>query len=146
MANKKMIYISGRMSGLPHDEMMKSRKNITAFLEELISIREADWKVADPATLYNYKNNVHKSEREIMQFELNLVRNSDIVIVKLEDINESIGSCIEVYEAYKNNIPVVAYGDDEDWYMTHPWIKECVSRREGSIEDACMYIADFYFW
>lgn len=146
MANKKMIYISGKMSGLPHDKMMKSRKKITAFLEELISIRGVDWKVANPATFYNYKNNVHKSEREIMQFELNLVRNSDVVIVKLEDINDSIGSCIEVYEAYKNNIPVIAYGYDKDWDMAHPWIKECVTRREDDVVYACMYIAEFYFW
>lgn len=146
MANKKMVYLSGRMSGVPHDEMMYSRNKVASYLEFLIKNMDADWKVVNPAYFYNYKNNAHKSDKEIMQFELNLVRNSDVVLVNIEDINASIGSCIEVYEAYKNDIPIVAYGEDEDWYVTHPWIKECISRRERTYYEACEYIADFYFW
>lgn len=141
-----MIYLSGRMSGVPHDEMMYSRNKVASYLEFLIKTMDADWKVANPAYFYNYKNNAHKSDKEIMQFELNLVKNSDVVLVNIKDINESIGSCIEVYEAYKNDIPVITYGEDEDWHVVHPWIKECVTRREKTYDEACGYIADFYFW
>lgn len=143
---KKTIYVSGRMSGIPHEEVIKKRKEVVDSLKELIRIRCVGWEVVNPAFFYNYQDDAHKSEKEIMQFELNLVRNSNLVVVDIEDVNKSIGSCIEVYEAYKNNIPVIAYGSSESWKNVHPWIKECVSRWEEKLLDACVYINDYYFW
>lgn len=45
-----------------------------------------------------------------MQFDLMKVKSSDIVIVNLNGLNASIGSCIECYEAWKKDIPVLAFG------------------------------------
>ena len=142
----KMIYIAGKMSGLNHTNMMTWRACVVDKLKTLAEINGTNCQIINPAEFYNYHNNAHKTEREIMQFELNHVKQSDVVIVNLRDINQSIGTCIEVYEAFKNNIPVVAFGTDEEHEVTHPWIKECISRHEETMEAACLYIADFYFW
>lgn len=45
------------------------------------------------------KNPRYQNEQEVMKFDLNLVRGSDIVIVNINGLNTSIGSVIEVYEA-----------------------------------------------
>lgn len=142
----KMIYIAGKMSGLSYEEMSSWRIETTKKLKRLAETRGVCCSVINPAEFYNYHNNVHKTEREIMQFELNLVRKSDVVIVNLKDVNQSIGTCIEVYEAFINDIPVIAFGASEEYEVTHPWIKECISRYEETMNAACLYIADFYFW
>lgn len=73
-------------------------------------------------------------------------------MVNLNDIRKSIGTCIEVYEAYKNNIPVVGFLDDElpieeMIKLIHPWIYCCVDRIETgkySLNKAINYIIDYY--
>ena len=36
-----------------------------------------------------------------------------VILVNLNDIRKSIGTCIEVYEAYKKDIPVIGFLNDE---------------------------------
>lgn len=72
-----------------------------------------DYKVINPTDYYQYGKNYHKTDKEVFRFDLRKVSNSDIVLVNLNDIRKSIGTCIEVYEAYKNNIPVVGFLNDE---------------------------------
>lgn len=79
-----------------------------------------------------------------MKFDLNLVRGSDIVIVNTNGLNTSIGSVIEVYEAWKNNIPVIAYDERGDYNLIHTWLKCCFTRVESCAMDMCEYIKDFY--
>ena len=90
------------------------------------------------------KNQDIKNEQEVMKFDLNLVRGSDIVIVNTNGLNTSIGSVIEVYEAWKNNIPVIAYDERWDYNLIHPWLKCCFTRVESCAMDMCEYIKDFY--
>lgn len=71
----------------------------------------------------------------MFRFDLRKVRRSDVILVNLNNIRKSIGSCIEVYEAYKSNIPVIGFLDDklpidELTALIHPWIYFCVDRIE----------------
>ena len=101
---------------------------------------------------YQYGKNYHKTDKEVFRFDLRKVSNSDIVLVNLNDIRKSIGTCIEVYEAYKNNIPVVGFLNDElpveeMIKLIHPWIYCCVDRIETgkeSLSKAINYIIDYY--
>ena len=107
-----------------------------------------DYKVINPTDYYQYGKNYHKTDKEVFRFDLRKVSNSDIVLVNLNDIRKSIGTCIEVYEAYKNNIPVVGFLNDElpveeIIKLIHPWIYCCVDRIETgkeSLNKAINYI------
>lgn len=111
-----------------------------------------DYKVINPTDYYQYGKNYHKTDKEVFRFDLRKVSNSDIVLVNLNDIRKSIGTCIEVYEAYKNNIPVVGFLNDElpveeMIKLIHPWIYCCVDRIETgkeSLNKAINYIIDYY--
>lgn len=111
-----------------------------------------DYKVINPTDYYQYGKNYHKTDKEVFRFDLRKVSNSDIVLVDLNDIRKSIGTCIEVYEAYKNNIPVVGFLNDElpveeMIKLIHPWIYCCVDRIETgkeSLNKAINYIIDYY--
>ena len=113
-----------------------------------------DYKVINPTDYYQYGKNYHKTDKEVFRFDLRKVSNSDIVLVNLNDIRKSIGTCIEVYEAYKNNIPVVGFLNDElpveeIIKLIHPWIYCCVDRIETgkeSLNKAINYIIDYYGW
>lgn len=111
-----------------------------------------DYKVINPTDYYQYGKNYHKTDKEVFRFDLRKVSNSDIVLVNLNDIRKSIGTCIEVYEAYKNNIPVVGFLNDElpveeMIKLIHPWIYCCVDRIETgkeALNKAINYIIDYY--
>lgn len=111
-----------------------------------------DYKVINPTDYYQYGKNYHKTDKEVFRFDIRKVSHSDIILVNLKDIRKSIGSCIEIYEAYKNNIPVIGFLDDElsveeIVQLIHPWIYCCVDRIEtgkNSLDKAIKYIMDYY--
>ena len=120
------------------------RVEIKNMLTHMASYYDCDVKVVNPVDYYNFNEKRHKSEKEVMQFDLSLVKKSDIVIVNLDGINTSIGTSMELYECYRSNIPVIAFSSDEEYENIHPWIRECITRHESNMEDAATYIKDFY--
>lgn len=83
-------------------------------------------------------------EKEVMQFDLNMVRQSDIVIVNVGGISESIGTAIELYEANRLDIPVIAYTEGDVNNNIHPWIENCLSTVQMNRSELITYIIDFY--
>ena len=138
------IFLSGKMAGLAMEDIMKWRNNISSLLLDEFEYHEVDLKIFDPPLYYNYENNYHQTEKEVMQFDLNNIRSSNIVIVNTNGLSTSVGSMIEVYEAYKNNIPVIALDEFSRYDLLHPWIQECITRVENSMCDVVNYIRDFY--
>jgi len=111
-----------------------------------------DYEIINPTDYYQYGKNYHKTDSEVFRFDLHKVRTSDVVLINLNDIRKSIGSCIEIYEAYKSDIPVIGFLDDElpineMIRLIHPWIYCCVDRietGEDSMVRACNYIMEYY--
>ena len=144
MNNKLSIYLAGAMSGKSFEEMNAWRVEIKDILTHMGSYHDCNIRVTNPVEYYNFIEKRHKSEREVMQFDISRVKNSDVVIVNLDGINTSIGTSMELYECYRSDIPVIAFGTDEEYENTHPWIKECIMRHEDTIENAATYIKEFY--
>lgn len=140
-----IIYEAGKMSGLSYELMNEWRVELKKLLMESAENYDVKVKVINPVSYYNFMNPRHHSEKEVMEFDLNYIRKSDIVIVNLDGLNTSIGTCIELYEANKNNIPVIAFGKIETYTNLHPWIKEYISRVDWTKEGLVEYITDFYF-
>lgn len=148
MSKKKLkIYAAGAMSGLSLDEMSEWRERVRGLLDKLVELKEnPEYEIdfINPAKYYNTETNKHKTEKEARIWDLNHVKSSDIVIVNLEGLNTSIGTSIEIYEAYKSSIPVLAYGKDEIYKDVHPWLKDFITRVDSNEISLCNYIYDFY--
>lgn len=135
------IYLSGGMSSLDFEEQTKWRKQITN------SILFGDYNYEkkpiffNPVDYYDFKEKRHKTEREIVEFDLNAVRNSDLIIVNFNDPN-SIGTCAELAIAYNMRIPII--GINKDNTELHPWLVEFTTRMCDSIREAVDYVVDFY--
>lgn len=145
MKKRLKIYAAGKMMGLDLKEMNEWRVNLKTILNNLVELKDNyEIDLINPVDFYNLENKAHKSEKEVMRFDLAHVKSSDIIVVNLENVNTSVGTCIELYEAYKQEIPILAFGTDETYEQTHPWLKECVTRVESNIIGLCNYIFDFY--
>lgn len=144
--NKLTIYLAGKMTGLNLEEMNNWRVQLTSLLEDCAKCIDVPITVINPVNYYNFDEPRHQSEAEIMQFDINKVRNSDVVIVNLKGLSTSIGTIIELYEAKKLNIPVIVYNPfgNMDYSQLHPWIQCCVTRVENNMSDIKEYVRDFY--
>ena len=139
-----VIYESGKMSGLTMKEMRAWRDCFKTTITQVAENSDVKVKVINPVDYYNFEFPRHQSELEIMQFDLARVKESDLIVVNLDGLSTSIGTIIECYEAYKRDIPVLAFGSDEDYEKLHPWTKCCITRHDKNYRECINYISDFY--
>lgn len=143
--NKLTIYLAGKMSGLKFEEMNGWRIIVKQQLRKVSMCTELNTlKIINPVDYFNFEEKRYKSELEVMKYDLARVRNSDLIIVNLAGLDTSIGTIIECYEAYSLNIPILAFGSNEDYEKLHPWIKCCITRYDDSYEECVEYVRDFY--
>lgn len=107
--NGLTIYLAGKMGGLNKNEMTKWRKFVSTELDRYSDAANYKVNVISPCDYFNFDEQRHQNEQEVMKFDLGLVHSSDIVVVNTNGLNSSIGSAIEIYEAWKSDIPVIAY-------------------------------------
>lgn len=140
------IYLAGKMSGLTFEEMTEWRNEILQKLYRAANMSGLSINVIHPVMYYNFVEKRHQSEIEVEEFDLTHVISSDIVVVNLDGLNDSIGTIIELHDAhYHHRIPVIAFGDKKLYDDLHPWIKNEITRVEDNIDDVVDYIKDFYF-
>ena len=145
MKNHKLtIYLAGKMSGLSKEEYTKWRNIISDELIGVAHLIGAKIQIINPAEYFDFEKMDKHLEKEVMQFDLNMVRQSDIVIVNVSGVSSSIGTAIELYEANRLNIPVIAYTDRDVEDDIHPWIENCFSTVQMRKDELINYICDFY--
>ena len=100
-------------------------------------------KVVNPNDYFNFKEEppAYKTQREIMEFDLNKVRNSDLIIVNFNDMY-SLGTMSEIAIAYEKRIPII--GLDTDNQNLHPWQIEMTNRIFSNIDEMLNYIKYYY--
>lgn len=84
------IYLAGKMAGLSIEEQTTWRKFVTAELDKYSDMANYKTNVISPCDYFNFEEPRHQNEQEVMKFDLNLVRGSDIVIVNTNGLNTSI--------------------------------------------------------
>lgn len=95
----------------------------------------------DPTLYYTIHDKHHKNEREAMEFDLNALRKSDLIIVNFNK-PDSLGTAMELALAYEYRIPVVGLlKDDVD---IHPWLKECATRICHDMRELVSHTVNFY--
>lgn len=147
----KSVYLIGAMQvyGSKSEEAKEWRNKV----KEYFSNYCLDFECISPTDFYEYGAGYHKTEREVMRFDLRKVRESDIMLVNLKDIRESIGSSDEIFYAYMLGKPVIGFIEDDiagDKLISyvHEWKYEQIDRVEtgkDALEKACEYIKNYYF-
>lgn len=135
------IYLSGGMCSVSMEEQSKWRSQV------INAIKFGDYHCEkkpiffNPVDYYNFEEKCHKSERGIVEFDLNAVRNSDLIIVNFND-PKSIGTCAELAIAYDRHIPII--GISKDGAELHPWLTEFTMRMCDSVREAVEFTVDFF--
>ena len=135
------IYLSGGMSGLSENEQKKWRKQI----RDAILYGDYDYEKKpsffDPTEYYMPNSCEHKSEKEAMEFDLNALRKSDLIVVNF-NAPKSIGTAMELMLAKECHIPII--GLNKDGITLHPWLVECCTRMCDDMRELVNHVVDFY--
>lgn len=135
------IYLSGGMGSLSFDEQYKWRKQIQDAIKYSGYSYAKNPAFFNPVNYYNFQEKRHRSEREIVEFDLNALRKSDLVIVNFND-PKSIGTAAELAIAYEMKIPVIGINKDNN--ELHPWLVEFTTRMCDNIREAVEHVVEFY--
>lgn len=135
------IYLSGGMSNVSWEEQTRWRKQI----QDAIKFGDYDYSKKpiyfDPTQYYNFEEELHKSEREAMEFDLNALRKSDLIVVNFNE-PKSIGTAMELMLAKELKIPII--GLNKEQKEIHPWLLECCTRMCDDMRELVSHIVDFY--
>ena len=144
MSEKIKIYTAGKMKGLTFYEQLKWRIELSHAIKNKT---DKNISFIHPPLFYNYEQNDYQSEREVKEWEMNQIKNSDIIIVNLDEINDSIGTHFELSFAeamnslgHKHIYIIGVGGKDEE---IHPWIELSLFRKENNFEDVAEYVVNY---
>lgn len=116
----KKIYLAGGIMNLTYNEANDWRRSI----EYILNQKDSSYKCFNPL---NY------SAEDEVEFDLNALRHSDLVVVNFND-PKSLGTMAEIAIAYEHRIPIIGYytgGED----MLHPWIRYMINELCVDLED-----------
>ena len=135
------IYLAGGMSGLTLEEQLRWRNQVKDAI--LYGCYDYAYKPLffSPPAYYNFEERNYNTEKEVMDFDQNRLRNSDLVVVNFNAPN-SIGTAMELAVAHEHRVPVV--GINESKCELHPWVAESVTRMCDNLREAIRYIVDYY--
>ena len=139
---KPIVYLSGAMSGLSLEEMSTWRNEYKLKFKNYCEQKgiHNPFNIVSPTDYYSFEEKKHKTEREIMEYDLFIVKHSTLIVVNL-DYPNSLGTAIELYEANKHcGIPVIGFGTIEN----HPWIEECINVKYNTMDEVIDYVMEFY--
>ena len=144
----KTIYLAGAMSCYfntdQNDYLKKWREDAKKYVRKLYD----NITIVSPTDFYEIGKNYHKSESEVMRFDLRMVREADIVLCNLRDLHSSLGTSDEILYAFISGKPVIGFLEDESEIKNvHPWKIEQIDRietREGAMKRAIDYIYRYY--
>lgn len=137
---KVRIYLSGAMGSVSFEEQSRWRQQIIDAIKFNYDC-EKNPVFFNPVDYFNFEEVRYKTQREVMNFDLNALRHSDLVIVNFNDPS-SLGTCAELAIAYDMKIPIV--GINKGNKELHPWLECFCDRMCDSIKEAVEYVVEFH--
>lgn len=136
------IYLCGGMGKFGKDNFEES-DTWRRYCKETLELYRSKVKVINPNDYFSFVQDppLYESNREVMELDLNKLRNSDLVIANFNDMY-SLGSMSELAIAYERRIPII--GLDIDKQVLHPWQIEMCNRIFDDIDELLDYVEDFY--
>lgn len=142
--NSYNIYLCGGMGKFGKDNFDEGNKWRT-YCKNALEKCECDFmvKVCNPNDYYSFRDAspIYNSPLEVMKFDLQKLRNSDLLIVNFNDMY-SLGSMSEMAIAYDRRIPII--GLDINKQDLHPWQVCMCERIFDNIDIMLDYVEDFY--
>jgi len=134
------IYLAGGMSKFGSENFKEAQQWRLHCKRELEDYEFLT--IVNPNDYYNFiQPPVHKSEREVMEYDLHHVRNSDLLIINFNDVY-SLGSMAELAIAYERKIPII--GLNADSQKLHSWQVCMCNRIFDNLFEMIEYVKDFY--
>ena len=142
-----LVYTCGNMGETTFDEQIAWRTKIENLVQKTISgyvIPKVTF--IHPPIYYNYEEKNHKTEREILDWEMMQLHKCDVLVVNFDKINTTTGSHMELGAVNGINrfgdkyIFVIGFGKTNG---VHPWILESCNRIEDTVEDVASYISNY---
>ena len=140
------IYLAGAMGKFGKENFDKGN-NWRCYCKEVLETKGEnngiDVIATNPNEYFSFRDIKPKyaSQREVMEFDIHKVRNSDLIIINFNDVY-SLGSMAELAIAYERRIPVI--GLNEDNQELHPWQIEFCTRIFTDVDDMLDYVEWFY--
>ena len=137
------VYLAGGMGKFGKDNFDEGNKWRLIFKRRLESCEHMNVKAINPNDYFSFKQEPPRyiSQREIMEFDLNRVRNADLIIVNFNDM-WSLGTMAEIAIAYERKIPII--GLNEMNQELHPWQVEMCNRIFTETYELLDYVEYFY--
>lgn len=138
------VYLAGGMTKFGKDGFEEANE-WRVYCQSVLKHFESDYKVRviNPNTYFSFNEEPprYESQREIMELDLNKVRNSDLIIINFNDVY-SLGSMAELAIAYERRIPVVGLNTNN--HKLHAWQVEMCTRIFEDIDEMLDYVEDMY--
>ena len=139
------IFTSGKMGGLTFEQQMKWRMNLEIEIKKQIEKLANPPKVVfiHPPEFFDYE---FPNQDIAKEWEINQLMDSDIAVFNLSNINDSIGTHMELGIVYATNklspnkhITTIGIGKPD---TDHPWIKTfcCLDDEKAAAEFITKYL------
>lgn len=137
------IYLAGGMADLSWDGQYRYQYQWRAFIKRWLGSCDSTYrvKVCNPVDYYNFENPTHESDREVMDFDLDKVRHSDLLLINFDEPHLN-GMIVEQAIAYEHRIPVI--GLNEKRLDLHPWQVGMANRIFYDMDEMLNYVKDYY--
>ena len=137
------IYLAGGMGKFGKDNFDEGNRWRLIFKKRLESNENMSVKAINPNDYFSFKQEPPRyiSQREIMEYDLNRVRNADLIIVNFNDM-WSLGTMSEIAIAYERRIPII--GLNETNQELYPWQVAMCNRIFTETYELLDYVEYFY--
>lgn len=135
MNNKKTIFLSGPMRGVPRKEALAWRKKAGQILSAKFNLLHAYRGREKKETFADPRLAITRDKNDILK--------SDLVLVNCTRHDASmIGTSMEILFAFENNKTIIIFGDA---HIDNYWLNYHIHARESSLESACKLINKMFY-
>ena len=139
MNNRLKIYLAGSIKNV-NEEFQNWRTRCLMLRQNGFY---TNLEFVDPNSYFNYTNKKPKTDKQCLELFMWAIKQCDVMLVNLDQSNNSCGTCMEIEHAYCNGIPVIAFGEKPDtWY---DWAETRSTVILKTLEEAIDYIHNFYW-
>lgn len=133
------VYFAGPCKNV-ENEGREWREKVTLRLQQNAEWTGTSVKVFNPLDYFSYTDKTGKTDHQVMSYYMHNIKNSDVVLVNLDNTEVSGGTCMEVQYAADHDIPIIGFGTEN----IYPWILCHLEVQFANATEALDYIRDYY--
>lgn len=136
------IYLAGAMSyydNIHKFELATDWRNEAVNKLKVCGYDDKD--IFNPCIRYIY--NKEYEPNGVVYQNLVYLKKANVIILNLNDIDKSYGTLFEIYYAFLNHIPVIAFGENV-LYNNQPHVRASITMKFKTINDVVAYITSMY--